>query len=65
MKAKAKATKVMQLQLEARCTSCRRKFVVSDQERREARDIGCFISPCCFAVATVHSATLKRVKVPA
>ena len=39
----------------ARCTCCRKVFEMSPSERREAQDIGCAISRCCFAVAIVRT----------
>lgn len=38
-----------------KCTTCKKLFELTEQQRTEARDLGCAFSPCCFAVATIES----------
>lgn len=50
-----------QLELKAKCTSCRKAFVVTETQMAEARDIGCLFC-ACGSVATVEQATLRQQK---
>jgi hypothetical protein len=50
----------MSVELKARCTTCKKVFTMSAAGMDEARQMGCAFSPCCQAVSTVQSATLKQ-----
>lgn len=47
------------MKLKVRCTTCKKTYVPTDREMEEARDFGCFMSPCCMAPATVEGASSK------
>jgi hypothetical protein len=49
------------VELKAKCTSCRKVFVVTEAQMTEARDIGCLFC-ACGSVATVERATARQTK---
>jgi hypothetical protein len=49
----------MSVELKAKCTACQKAYVMTQAQQEEARSFGCAVSPCCGAVATVESATVK------
>lgn len=50
----------MSLSFRGKCTTCKKTFDVTAEQQAEAQQIGCIFSPCCNAVATVTTVTLKR-----
>lgn len=48
------------VELRGKCTSCKKSYTLTVEQQREAREIGCAFSPCCQAVATVTTVTVKR-----
>jgi hypothetical protein len=44
------------LVLHAKCTTCKKVYRMTQEQRAEARDFGCAFSPCCHAVATIERA---------
>jgi hypothetical protein len=51
---------MMSVEMKAKCTTCKKTFVMTPAGMEEARDIGCAFSPCCGAVATVEAVTVKQ-----
>jgi hypothetical protein len=50
----------MSVEMQGRCTTCRKLFDVTPLLADEAKDFGCLFSPCCQAVATVERVTVKQ-----
>lgn len=46
--------------MKGRCTTCRKVFDLTPAIQLEASKIGCAFSPCCNAVATVKSVSVKQ-----
>lgn len=53
------------LVMHAKCTTCKKVYKMTPEQRTEAREFGCAFSPCCHAVATIErvEATLSKRRV--
>jgi hypothetical protein len=49
-------------ELTVKCTTCKKTLPATQAQMDEARDMGCFFSACCQAVATVERVTAKAPK---
>lgn len=49
-------------ELKARCTRCKKLFVVTKKQADEARDLGVVFSECCNTLATVEVVTVKTTR---
>lgn len=45
--------------LTAKCTGCQKTYILTSMQLDEAARLGCPMSPCCAAVATVQKAALR------
>ncbi len=43
------------VEMTGKCTTCQKTFVLTDDNLKEAREVGVPFSPCCQAVSTVVS----------
>ena len=48
------------MEMNIKCTTCGKSRVATQEQVKEAREMGCFFSACCHAVATVNAVTIKR-----
>lgn len=42
------------VQMQGKCTSCRKTYTLTPEQLAEAHEAGCAFSPCCKAVATIE-----------
>lgn len=54
----------MQISIRGKCTTCGRVYEMTPEQRREAREFGCAMSPCCMAPAIVSRVEVKPEKAP-
>jgi hypothetical protein len=47
------------MQLKIKCTSCKKVREATPEQTTEARNMGCYFSACCHAVATVERVTVR------
>ena len=45
-----------------KCTTCGKVSEATTDQVIEAREMGCFFSSCCQAVATVHNVSISQPK---
>jgi hypothetical protein len=50
------------VEITAKCTSCRKVFVMTPAAMDEAKALGCAFSPCCYAPATVEHIATKLAR---
>lgn len=50
------------MEMNIKCTTCGKSRVATPEQVAEAREMGCFFSACCHAVATVNKVTIKPVR---
>ena len=49
------------MEMNIKCTTCGKSRPATPEQVKEAREMGCFFSACCHAVATVNAVTIKRM----
>lgn len=49
----------MSTEIRVKCTSCKKVMAASSLQIEEAREVGCYFSTCCSAVATVDRVSIK------
>jgi hypothetical protein len=50
----------MNVDIKVKCTACMKTQPATEAQKREAHELGCFISRCCHAVATVQVVTAAQ-----
>jgi hypothetical protein len=50
------------VEFRAKCTTCQKVETLTEEQVREAQQMGCAFSACCQAVATIEAVTVRRLR---